>query len=51
MFSRPKCFGCTDHIVCLCGLKKFCPIHTPFRYGELCFGCYLGFLGFAAGLT
>ncbi len=53
MLKRDHCFACRTDIRCNCRLimSSFCPIHTPIRYGELCFPCYLGFLGEEAGLT
>lgn len=53
LIKRNHCFACRTDIRCNCRLimSSFCPIHTPSRYGELCFPCYLGFLGEEAGLT
>ncbi len=53
LFDRTRCFGCDESIWCTCqGPKaRFCPIHTPTRYGELCRPCYLGVLAEAAGLA
>lgn len=49
---RPACFGCGDQIFCGCKKgNRFCPIHTPERYGELCRVCYCGLLAAVAGLT
>jgi len=53
MFGRQECFGCKKEIHCKCmrGGAKYCPIHTPSRYGELCSACYMGVLATAGGLT
>lgn len=50
--NRNHCFGCGDDIWCGCRGKttRFCPIHTPVLYGELCRPCYMGVLSAASGL-
>lgn len=52
MLNRNRCFGCPAEIWCTCTGRgmKFCPIHTPSRYGELCRSCYMGVLSAASGL-
>lgn len=50
--TRTRCFGCPAEIWCVCKglLTRFCPMHTPARYGELCRSCYLGVLACVSGL-
>ena len=52
MLTRTHCFGCPAEIWCACRGRqtRFCPIHTPTRYGELFRPCYLGVLAAASGL-
>ena len=51
--NKNHCFACQTPLSCTCALfsSRYCHLHTPARYGELCFKDYLGLLSSDAGLT
>jgi len=52
MFTKKQeCYGCPTAIHCICKIQRYCPVHTPSRWGQMRFTCYVGMLAAVAGIT